>query len=63
MRNAVSQYGIVILRIPGTKSANLVQTIEKVIKKGGDLEISECACLPAGRDYGMWIYKNLIINF
>ncbi len=42
MRNDVSQYEMITVRIPGTKSANLVQTIEKVIKKGGDLEISEC---------------------
>ncbi len=34
MRNAVSQYGMIALRIPETKSANLVQPIEEVLRKG-----------------------------
>ncbi len=38
IRNAVSHYGMMRLRRKGTKPNNLVQTIESVIKKGGDFK-------------------------
>ncbi len=36
IRNAVSHYGMMRLRMAGTKPNNLVQTVENIIKKGGD---------------------------
>jgi len=38
IRNAVSHYGMLRLRMAGTKPNNLVQTIENIIKKGGDFK-------------------------